>query len=96
MAFSAKGSKAINKLTVSQCWACAHYRVGRTCAAFPLGIPNEVFSGKFDHSRPHPNDSGWRFAARPAPNTASRMAGANPKRSAAHQVKFERKQRPAA
>lgn len=48
----------------SQCDVCAHRRAGKTCDAFPDGIPEEVFSNERDHRMPYPGDGGIRFEAR--------------------------------
>lgn len=47
------------------CIFCVHYnrdwREGeRECAAFHE-IPEDIFEGRFDHSRPYPGDHGFRF-----------------------------------
>jgi hypothetical protein len=34
----------------------------QTCAAFPQRIPQEIYSGRIDHSKPYPGDRGIRFA----------------------------------
>lgn len=44
-----------------QCIECARYRMGGTCEAFPDGIPTEILTGAFDHSKPHPGDHGMMF-----------------------------------
>jgi hypothetical protein len=50
-------------LRVSLCEFCRHRRAGQTCAAFPGGIPIEVYWGDFDHRLPHPDDHGIQFEA---------------------------------
>lgn len=32
-----------------------------SCAAFPDGIPDEIWAGGFDHRKPHEGDGGIRF-----------------------------------
>ena len=47
------------------CNGCRHlvrdYRQ-RRCAAFPDGIPLEIWLGEHDHRRPYPGDNGIQFA----------------------------------
>lgn len=45
----------------TQCLDCALFRGLGECAAFPNGIPSDIFSGEFDHEQPHPGDDGKRF-----------------------------------
>lgn len=54
----------------SQCDACKNRLPGEpftqpTCAAFPAGIPDEVFDNLLDHRLPVDGDNGIRFAAKP-------------------------------
>lgn len=44
-----------------QCTMCIHYRGKRKCKAFPGKIPEVVFTGKHDHTKPFPGDGGVRF-----------------------------------
>jgi hypothetical protein len=32
-----------------------------TCKAFPEGIPDEIYSGPFNHKTEYPGDNGYRF-----------------------------------
>ena len=34
----------------------------RTCEAFPGGIPDEIWWGENDHTKPYPEDNGFRFS----------------------------------
>lgn len=31
------------------------------CSAFPAGIPVEIMTGEFDHTKPYPGDGGIRY-----------------------------------
>ena len=48
----------------SVCVWCTRLRddgFGRTCDAFPDGIPSDVWEGETDHRAPVPGDQGIRF-----------------------------------
>lgn len=58
----------------SQCGACVHYRspfsaenkdhlTGPFCAAFPVGIPDEVYRNGLDHRQPIHGDHGVRWTS---------------------------------
>lgn len=58
----------------SQCNACANFRSpfsredgdysgGPFCAAFPTGIPDEVFGNQLDHRQPITGDHGVRWTS---------------------------------
>lgn len=47
----------------TQCLLCARYRGLGQCAAFPEGIPGDIFTGEFDHTEPHEGDHGLQFVA---------------------------------
>jgi len=34
---------------------------GPVCRAFPNGIPDDIWLGKNDHTKPYPGDNGIRF-----------------------------------
>ena len=45
-----------------QCPFCIHAgQDGRTCAAFPDGIPMDIIGGQADHTEPFEGDNGIRF-----------------------------------
>ncbi len=48
--------------TDSDCGRCI-YRLqdGVACVAFPWGIPDEIRSGRVQHTRPFPGDGGFQF-----------------------------------
>ncbi len=46
------------------CCLCKHERNGRTCAAFPEGIPEDIWAGWHDHREPYPDDKGILFGMR--------------------------------
>jgi hypothetical protein len=49
----------------SDCLACLRLRLGDagqfSCAAFPRGIPSDLFEGRANHRVPYPGDGGLRF-----------------------------------
>ena len=48
-----------------QCLECCHFRaVGISCNVFPDGIPEEIYEGNWDHTKPFPGDQGIRFTPR--------------------------------
>jgi hypothetical protein len=52
------------------CSYCKHFDIGsaiaevRTCAAFPIGIPTEIWKGDNNHTNPYPGDQGITFLKR--------------------------------
>lgn len=48
----------------SQCDACIHREKGKTCFAYPEGIPKDVFKNTVDHRKPVYGDGGIRFEPR--------------------------------
>jgi len=44
-----------------QCMTCKHYMGLGGCLAFLDGIPEEIFSGLFDHTKPYKGDGGLRW-----------------------------------
>ena len=49
-------------LTKPQCKKCRHVNPGfKTCSAYLAGIPTEIYTNAFDHTKPYPGDSGIRF-----------------------------------
>ena len=55
------------------CTFCKHLRLDaeRTCAAFPQGIPIEIWVGEHDHRTAWPGDNGIRFVAVDTPGALS-------------------------
>ena len=55
------------------CDLCVHLdlRAARNCAAFPEGIPPEIWEGKNSHTEPYPGDHGIRFEDARAPVAAA-------------------------
>ena len=49
------------------CMFCTHLGsvMGRTCEAFPGGIPDEIWEGRNKHRKPYPGDNGIQFEQRP-------------------------------
>jgi hypothetical protein len=51
---------------IKQCTLCAHWAPDgsgtQTCAAFPVGIPDEIWWNRADHRKPFPGDHGVRWA----------------------------------
>ena len=54
----------------NQCLQCSHFlgrgdkRFGFVCEAFPKGIPDEIVTGQFNHTKPYPGDHGIQFEPR--------------------------------
>ena len=47
------------------CGLCRHQTSYRRCAAFPNGIPLEIWLGRNTHQAPYPGDHGIHFASVP-------------------------------
>jgi hypothetical protein len=47
-------------------------QIGNACAAFPDGIPEDIYPGGFDHRNPHAGDGGILFLL--APGQADTLA----------------------
>lgn len=66
----------------SVCGFCLHLSdaLGHTCAAFPGGIPPEIWLGRHDHKTPYPGDNGIQFERRSVPEREDVQAqGTGPK-----------------
>lgn len=60
------------------CESCARLDVsergyGYRCAAFPDGIPEEIYPGGFDHREPFPGDNGVRWQLSSEQDAAARL-----------------------
>ncbi len=53
----------------SMCLACRHLDRDKeehhACSAFPEGIPQEIWTNRYDHHEPYPGDQGVRFELAP-------------------------------
>jgi len=50
----------------TDCFECAHYRLGGSCPAYPDEIPDEIFRGYVQHDVVLPGQTGeWVFEAPP-------------------------------
>ena len=58
-----------------QCMLCKHYRRGTTCAAFPDGIPEDVWSAYVRHDKPLPGQGNDIVFERRAPAEESSVEG---------------------
>ena len=50
----------LNTLTSGQCYYCKNRdrnKITNSCIAFPNGIPENILSGEFDHTKKHPSQS---------------------------------------
>ena len=56
-------SELTNEIYSPICTYCRHANVdnARVCAAFPNGIPLEIWNGDNPHTSPYPGDHGIRF-----------------------------------
>lgn len=56
-----------------QCLLCKHFNLASEgCAAFPLGIPEEILSGQHDHRKAYDGDGGIRWE--PADDEAAELS----------------------
>jgi len=44
-----------------QCLECKHYTGVKQCNAYPLEIPQVIYTGEHDHRKQYPGDNGIRF-----------------------------------
>lgn len=61
------------------CESCVHLGPGPTgfghaCAAFPGGIPHDIYPLGYDHRQPYAGDGGVRWALDPSLGAAERLA----------------------
>jgi len=74
------------KLPERPCFDCEHFRGAKfgRCDAFPNQIPEQIWSGKFQHDKPFPGDHGIRFDSKTKSefftiSALARMLDVNPK-----------------
>lgn len=67
-------------MILSQCMLCKHLSRpgtghGLQCAAFPKGIPEDIYANRHDHSMVYPGDGGilWEPASEEDARTWSRL-----------------------
>lgn len=46
-----------------QCMSCKWYVAGNQCIAYPEGIPEKIWSGEHDHTKPFAGDKGLQYEA---------------------------------
>lgn len=44
-----------------KCYFCKHHLEGKTCKAFPNGIPDVIWTNEVEHTKPYEGDNGIRF-----------------------------------
>jgi len=49
-------------LSPPKCFECKYLHGDRTCEAFPDGIPDDIWWGENEHTKPYPEDNGFRFS----------------------------------